>query len=113
MNHLPNIYQNYRITNKLICRVIDTDYNGKWKLKLNANRFILNRSNYDYWKNNIEVIELHCDSTFTFDELDEIRIQIMSNLNSILKCIELENYKEISKLYLIINNQFDLFQSLS
>lgn len=104
MNRSPNIYLKYKITNKFIRRVIDEDYNGKWKLRLNPTRFISNRTNYDYWKNNIEKVELQCNSTFTFEELESIRIKVISNLNYILQCIELDKNKETIKLDIVINN---------
>ena len=83
MKRLSNMYLKYKITNRLIGKVINKDYNGKWKIRLNPHRFFLNNTNYEYWKNNIEIIEIHCDSTYTFDELDDIRKEIISNLNMI------------------------------
>lgn len=100
-----NMYLNYKITNKLLSKVIDKDYNGKWKIRLNPHRFFLNKTNYEYWKNNIEIIEIHSDSTYTFDELDEIRKEIIRNLNMILRCIDNENHNVIKRVELRFNSE--------
>lgn len=97
-----NLYLNYKITNKLIRKIINNDYNGKWDLKLSPKHYVLNRTNNNDCKNIIELVELQCMSIFTFEELDLIRIEIIRNLNTISKCIESHNYKETAKLELIV-----------
>ena len=100
-----NIYLNYKIINKLISKVIKEDYNGKWELKLNLHRYFLNRTNYEYWKNNIELVELHYETTYTFEELDSIRMDIIRNLNMILRCIDNENHNVIKRVELRFNSE--------
>lgn len=98
-----NMYLNYKITNKLIGKVIDKEYNGKWKLRLNPNRYFLNRTNFDYWLKNIEKIELQCNSSFTLDELRILEKDIIDYLNMILITIDVENNQYLSNIDIIVN----------
>jgi hypothetical protein len=39
----------------------------------------------------------------SLDELKIIELKILSNINMILNCVEMENYKEVKKVEVLIN----------
>ena len=98
-----NMYLNYKITNKFICKVIEKDFNGKWKLRLNPHRYFLNRTNYKFWVSNIEVVELQCATTYTYTELTNLRNHIINHLNIIILCVNDEEHNSIKDIELKIN----------
>ena len=98
-----NLYFNYQITNKLICKVIVNNFGSKWELRINLNRYLLNRTNKKYWNSNVELIELKINSTHTYKELSSLRKQIITHLNIIYKCIYNVEYKKINDIEIVIN----------
>ena len=99
------LFDEYKLINKLLIRSVSQDYGKDIVIKLNPNKFILNRTHYSFWVDCIEQVLVTVNHPISLTELNKIEKLIMFNINIILKCIELDNYKEIRRLDLIISNQ--------
>jgi hypothetical protein len=100
----PQLYITYKLINKLLIRSVTQDYGKDIVIKLNPNKFILNRTHYCFWIDSIEQVSVTVNYPISLRELNKIEKLIMFNMNIILKCVEMEDYKELKKLDLIIRN---------
>lgn len=103
MKRPSNIYLNYKITNKLLQRVVENEFKKKWRLRLNPHRYILNRTNNKYWNSNIELVDINIETTYTYCELTSLKNQIITNLNIINFCLYKSESREIIDVELKIN----------
>jgi hypothetical protein len=101
----PKLFHEYKLINKLLIRSMTQDYGKDIVIKLNPNKFILNRTHYCFWLDSIEQVSVTVNYPISLTELNKIEKLTLYNINIILKCIELDNYKEIRRLDLIISNQ--------
>lgn len=101
----PKLFHEYKLINKLLIRSMTQDYGKDIVIKLNPNKFILNRTHYCFWLDSIEQVSVTVNYPISLRELNMIEKLIMFNMNIILKCVEMEDYKELKKLDLIISNQ--------
>ena len=99
------LYITYKLINKLLIRSMTQDYGKDIVIKLNPNKFILNRTHYCFWVDCVEQVTVTVSYPISLEELNKIEKLTLYNINIILKCIELDNYKEIRRLDLIICNQ--------
>jgi hypothetical protein len=99
----PKLYYTYKLVNKLLNRSIKQDFREDVIIRLNPLKFILNRTHYHFWVEGVEQISVTVQHPVPLDELKIIEEKILSNINMILKCVELENYKEVNKVDVLIN----------
>jgi hypothetical protein len=99
------LFKEYKLVNKLLIRSVTQDYGTDIVIKLNPNKFFLNRTHYSFWVDCIEQVSVTVNYPISLTELNKIEKLTLYNINIILKCIELDNYKEIRRLDLIISNQ--------
>ena len=100
----PKLFHEYKLINKLLIRSVSQDYGKDIVIKLNPNKFILNRTHYCFWLDSIEQVSVTVNYPISLQELNKIEKLIMFNMNIIFKCVEMDDYKEIKKLDLIIRN---------
>jgi|APGre2960657404_1045060.scaffolds.fasta_scaffold103030_2 hypothetical protein len=98
------LFHEYKLINKLLIRSVSQDYGKDIVIKLNPNKFILNRTHYCFWLDSIEQVSVTVNYPISLQELNKIEKLIMFNMNIIFKCVEMDDYKEIKKLDLIIRN---------
>jgi hypothetical protein len=98
------LFHEYKLINKLLIRSVSQDYGKDIVIKLNPNKFILNRTHYCFWLDSIEQVSVTVNYPISLQELNKIEKLIMFNMNIIFKCVEMDDYKEINKLDLIIRN---------
>ena len=98
------LFDEYKLINKLLIRSVTQDYGKDIVIKLNPNKFILNRTHYCFWLDSIEQVSVTVNYPISLQELNKIEKLIMFNMNIIFKCVEMDDYKEIKKLDLIIRN---------
>ena len=98
------LFDEYKLINKLLIRSVSQDYGKDIVIKLNPNKFILNRTHYCFWLDSIEQVSVTVNYPISLQELNKIEKLIMFNMNIIIKCVEMDDYKEIKKLDLIIRN---------
>ena len=99
----PLLYYTYKLVNKLLNRAIIQDFGADVSIRLNPLKFILNRTHYHFWVEGVEQISITIKHPVTLNELKIIEEKILSNINMILKCVELENYNEVKKVDVLIN----------
>ena len=100
----PQLYITYKLINKLLSRSITQDYGNDIVIKLNPNKFFLNRTHYCFWVDCVEQVSVTVNYPISLEELNKIEKLTLYNINIILKCVEMDDYKEIRKLDLIIRN---------
>ena len=93
----PKLFHEYKLINKLLIRSVTQDYGKDIVIKLNPNKFILNRTHYCFWLDSIEQVSVTVNHPISLTELNKIEKLIMFNMNIIFKCVEMEDYKEIKK----------------
>ena len=103
MNTNPQLYKNYKLVNKLLSRAIQQDLGDDVLIILSPLKYILNRTHYYFWVKGIEQISVTVQHPVPLDELKIIELKILSNINMILNCVEMENYKEVKKVEVLIN----------
>lgn len=99
----PSLYFSYKLVNKLLSRALLQDFGADVSIRLNPLKFILNRTHYHFWVEGVEQISVTVQHPVSLNELRVIEEKILSNINMILKCVELENYKEVNKVDVLIN----------
>jgi hypothetical protein len=100
-NH--QLYYTYKLVNKLLSQSILQDLGGNVSIRLSPLKYILNRTHYHFWVEGVEQISVTVQHPVCLDELKIIEEKILSNINMILKCVEMENYKEVKKVEVLIN----------
>ncbi len=98
-----SLYFSYKLVNKLLSRALLQDFGAHVSIRLNPLKFILNRTHYHFWVEGVEQISITIKYPVTLNELKIIEEKILSNINMILKCVELENYNEVKKVDVLIN----------
>lgn len=98
------LFHEYKLINKLLILSMRQDYGKEIVIKLNPNKFILNRTHYCFWVDCVEQVTVTVNYPISLEELNKIEKLTLYNMNIILKCVEMEDYKEIRKLDLIIRN---------
>ena len=99
----PQLYYTYKLVNKLLNRAIKQDFREEVSIRLNPLKFILNRTHYHFWVESVEQISITIKHPVPLDELKIIEEKILSNINMILKCVELDNFKEVKKVEVLVN----------
>lgn len=99
----PKLYYTYKLVNKLLSRSLLEDLGADVSIRLSPLKFILNRTHYHFWIEGVEQISVTVQHPVPLNELKTIEEKILSNINMILRCVELENYKEVKKLDILIN----------
>lgn len=97
------LYYTYKLVNKLLSRSILQDLGTDVSIRLSPLKYILNRTHYHFWVEGIEQISVTVQHPVSLNELKIIEEKILSNINMILKCVEMENYKEVKKVEVLIN----------
>jgi hypothetical protein len=99
----PTLYFSYKLVNKLLTRALLQDFGANVSIRLSPLKYILNRTHYHFWVEGVEQISVTVQHPVPLDELKIIEEKILFNINMILKCVELENYKEVKKVEVLIN----------
>ena len=98
----PQLYSNYRLINNLLSKTIRQEFGSRIIINLNPLKYMLNRTHYSYWVEGVEQVSLDLKQPVSLKELNHIESRLLSSLNMILKCVELENFKEIKKVNVLI-----------
>lgn len=98
----PQLYSNYRLINNLLSKTIRQEFGSHIMINLNPLKYMLNRTHYCYWVEGVEQVSLDVKQPISLKELNHIESRLLSSLNMILKCVELENFKEIKKVNVLI-----------
>lgn len=99
----PKLYFSYKLVNKLLSRAIKQDFGEHVLIRLSPLKYILNRTHYYFWVEGIEQISVTVQHPVPLNELKIIEEKILSNINMILKCVELDNFKEVKKVEVLVN----------
>lgn len=99
----PTLYFSYKLVNSLLTKTIRQEFGSQITIKLSPLKYILNRTHYHFWVESVEQISITIKHPVPLNELKIIEEKILSNINMILKCVELENYKEVKKVEVLIN----------
>ena len=97
------LYYTYKLVNKLLSRALLQDFGADVSIRLSPLKYILNRTHYHFWVEGVEQISVTVQHPVSLNELKIIEENILNNINMILKCVELENYKEVKKVDVLIN----------
>ena len=97
------LYYTYKLVNKLLSRALLQDFGADVSIRLSPLKYILNRTHYHFWVEGVEQISVTVQHPVSLNELKIIELKILSNINMILRCVELENYKEVKKVDVLIN----------
>ena len=98
----PQLYANYRLINKLLSKSIRQEFGSQITINLNPLKYMLNRTHYSFWVEGTEQVSLDIRQPVSLKELNYIENRLLSILNMILKCVELENFKEVKKVNVLI-----------
>jgi hypothetical protein len=98
----PQLYTDYRLINSLLSKTIKQEFGSHITINLNPLKYMLNRTHYSYWVEGVEQVSLDIKQPVSLKELNHIESRLLSSLNMILKCVELENFKEIKKVNVLI-----------
>jgi hypothetical protein len=98
----PQLYINYRLINNLLSKSIRQEFGSHITINLNPLKYMLNRTHYSYWVEGVEQVSLDIKQPISLKKLNHIENRLLSSLNMILKCVELENFKEIKKVNVLI-----------
>ena len=99
----PQLYTTYKLVNNLLSKTIIQDFGEGVSIRLSPLKYFLNRTHYHFWVEGVEQISITVKHPVPVDELKIIEEKILYNINMILKCVELENYKEVKKVEVLIN----------
>lgn len=99
----PKLYYTYKFVNKLLSRALLQDFGADVSIRLSPLKYILNRTHYHFWVEGIEQISVTVQHPVPLNELKIIEEKILSNINMILKCVELDNFKEVKKVEVLVN----------
>jgi hypothetical protein len=99
----PKLYYTYKLVNNLLSKTIIQEFGSQITINLSPLKFILNRTHYHFWIEGVEQISVTVQHPVSLNELKIIEENILSNINMILKCVELEDYKEVKKVNVLIN----------
>ena len=98
----PNLYISYKLVNNLLSKTIRQEFGSHITINLNPLKYMLNRTHYYFWVEGVEQVSLDIKQPVSLKELNHIESRLLSSLNMILKCVELENFKEIKKINVLI-----------
>ena len=98
----PQLYTNYKLINNLLSKTIRQEFGCHININLNPLKYMLNRTHYSYWVEGVEQVSLDIKQPISLKKLNHIENRLLSSLNMILKCVELENFKEIKKVNVLI-----------
>lgn len=99
----PQLYTTYKLVNKLLSNTIRKELGNQITINLNPFKFMLNRTHYCYWVEGVEQVSLDIKHPVSLKELNLIEGKLLSTLNRILQFVELENYKEVKRVDVLIN----------
>ena len=102
MNMNPQLYTNYQLINNLLSKIIRQEFGSQITINLNPLKYILNRTHNSCWVEGVEQVSLDIKQPVSLKELNHIESKLVSSLNMILKCVELENFKEVKKVNVLI-----------
>jgi hypothetical protein len=98
----PQLYINYKLINNLLAKSIKQEFGYYISINLNPLKYMLNRTHYSFWVEGVEQVSLDIRQPVSLKELNHIENRLLSILNMILKCVELENFKEVKKVNVLI-----------
>lgn len=99
----PQLYSTYKLVNKLLSTTLRKEFGSHITINLNPFKFMLNRTHYCYWVEGVEQVTLDVKTPVSLKELNLIEGTLLSTLNRILQFVELENYKEVKRVDVLIN----------
>lgn len=97
------LYYTYKLVNNLLSKTIIQEFGSQIIINLSPLKFILNRTHYHFWVEGVEQISVTVQHPVPLNELKIIEEKILSNINMILKCVELDDYKEVKKVDVLVN----------
>jgi hypothetical protein len=98
----PQLYTTYKLVNSLLSKTIRQEFGSHIAINLNPLKYMLNRTHYHFWVEGVEQVSLDIKQPVSLKELNHIESRLLSSLNMILQCVELENFKEIKKINVLI-----------
>ena len=98
----PQLYTTYKLVNSLLSKTIRQEFGSHIAINLNPLKYMLNRTHYHFWVEGVEQVSLDIKQPVSLKELNHIERRLLTSLNMILKCVELENFKEIKKVNVLI-----------
>jgi hypothetical protein len=98
----PQLYTTYKLVNNLLSKTIRQEFGSHITINLNPLKYMLNRTHYHFWVEGVEQVSLDIKHPVSLKEINHIESRLLSSLNMILKCVELENFKEIKKIIVLI-----------
>ena len=98
----PQLYTTYKLVNNLLSKTIRQEFGSHITINLNPLKYMLNRTHYHFWVEGVEQVSLDIEQPVSLKDLNHIESRLLSSLNMILKCVELENFKEIKKIIVLI-----------
>jgi hypothetical protein len=99
----PYLYKSYKLVNNLLSKTIRQEFGSHITINLNPLKYMLNRTHYHFWVEGVEQVLLDIKQPMSLKELNHIESRLLSSLNMILKCVELENFREVKKVNVLIN----------
>jgi hypothetical protein len=99
----PKLYFTYKLVNRLLTRATKQELGSGISIRLNPMKFILNRTHYSYWIEGVEQVSVLVKHPVPLNKLKIIEVSLLSNINMILKCVDLDNYKEVKKIDVVVN----------
>lgn len=95
----------FRIANHILNKSLRKKFGDDYTVKINAIKFIKNRTNPNYNHPNFIIDEVYLKSKrrMSFSLIKQINHFIFHQLNSILLMIELEDFKEVTSVCLIVS----------
>jgi hypothetical protein len=85
-----------------LSKTIRQEFGSHIAVNLNPLKYFLNRTHYSYWVEGVEQVTLNIKQPVALKELNHIESKLLSSLNMILLCVELDNFKEVKKVNVLI-----------
>ena len=95
----------YKIANKTLNKTLRKKFGNDYSVRINAIKFIENRTNIHYPNLNfiVEEISIKSKKRMTFSSLKLINDFLLNQLNTILLMVELDDYIEATSICLIVS----------
>lgn len=97
--------QTYRIANKTLNKTLRKKFGDDYSVRINAIKFIENRTGLNYKKPNpiIDEVYLKSKKRLSFSFLKLIDDFLFQQLNTILLMVELDDYIEVTSICLVVS----------
>ncbi len=97
------LYHTYKLVNKLLVKSLKKEIGLRGSIRLSPLRFMLNRTHYSYWVKGVEQISIKLHYPVSLNELYTIERTLLSQLNMILQCVDMDNFKEVKNVDVVVN----------